>query len=223
VLAAALLVGCGSANDGETNRLIDEHSPYLLQHARNPVDWYPWGDEAFARAKAENKPIFLSIGYSTCHWCHVMAHESFEDAEVAAVLNQNFVSIKLDREERPDIDRIYMSFVQATTGRGGWPLNVFLTPDRQPFLGGTYFPPSRVGDRPGFLEILKSVHQKWGTDQTTLVQSAAGIVNQLRAQSQLPQRGEGHDPQLTATSMATAATQLKERFDAVYGGFGRAP
>lgn len=125
------------------NRLAGEKSPYLLQHKFNPVDWYPWGDEAFRRAKLENKPIFLSIGYSTCHWCHIMEKESFENEEIAKYLNQNFISIKVDREERPDIDRIYMTFVQATAGQGGWPLSVFLTPDGKPFFGGTYFPPSK--------------------------------------------------------------------------------
>ena len=127
------------------NRLANEQSPYLLQHADNPVDWFPWGDEAFARARLEHKPIFLSIGYSTCHWCHVMAHESFENAAIAAVLNEQFVSIKVDREERPDVDRVYMTFVQATTGSGGWPMSVWLTPDLKPFYGGTYFPPNRAG------------------------------------------------------------------------------
>ena len=124
-----------------TNRLTDEKSPYLLQHAHNPVDWYPWGEEAFSKARSENKPIFLSIGYSTCHWCHVMAHESFENEEVAAIMNREFVNIKVDREERPDVDRVYMTFVQATTGSGGWPMSVWLTPDLKPFVGGTYFPP----------------------------------------------------------------------------------
>ncbi|HEX9367614.1 MAG TPA: thioredoxin domain-containing protein, partial [Vicinamibacterales bacterium] len=123
------------------NRLARERSPYLLQHAGNPVDWYPWGDEAFGKARRENKPIFLSIGYSTCHWCHVMEHESFESQEVADALNADFVSIKVDREERPDVDRVYMAFVQSTTGSGGWPMTVFLTPDLKPFYGGTYFPP----------------------------------------------------------------------------------
>ena len=141
------------------NRLATERSPYLLQHASNPVDWFPWGDDAFARARAEDKPIFLSIGYSTCHWCHVMEHESFENADVAAVLNRDFVSIKVDREERPDVDRVYMTFVQATTGSGGWPMSVWLTPQREPFFGGTYFPPrdGARGARHGFLTVLREV------------------------------------------------------------------
>ncbi|MGC9036586.1 MAG: thioredoxin domain-containing protein, partial [Verrucomicrobiia bacterium] len=136
----------------KTNRLAAEKSPYLKQHQYNPVDWFPWGDEAFNKAKAENKPIFLSIGYSTCHWCHIMEKESFENNEIAKYLNEHFVSIKVDREERPDIDRIYMTFVQATAGQGGWPLSIFLTPEAKPFFGGTYFPPFRKYNRPGFLD-----------------------------------------------------------------------
>src|ERR1051326_9048351 len=139
------------------NRLIHEKSPYLLQHAQNPVDWYPWGDEAFAKAKSEDKPIFVSSGYSTCHWCHVMERESFENPDIAARMNQDFVSIKVDREERPDIDRIYMTYVQATTGGGGWPMSVWLRPNRRPYVGGTYFPPySRYG-RAGFPLILDRI------------------------------------------------------------------
>ena len=133
-----------------TNRLAQEKSPYLLQHAHNPVDWYPWGEEAFAKAQREDKPIFLSVGYSTCHWCHVMERESFESEEIARVLNENFVSVKVDREERPDVDRMYMLFVQASTGSGGWPMSVWLTPERKPFFGGTYFPPDNRYGRPGF-------------------------------------------------------------------------
>ena len=139
------------------NRLAAEHSPYLLQHEDNPVDWYPWGEEAFERARSEDKPIFLSIGYSTCHWCHVMEHESFESRQVADVLNRHFVPIKVDREERPDVDRVYMTFVQATTGSGGWPMSVWLTPSLQPFYGGTYFPPTSKWGRPGFIDILKEI------------------------------------------------------------------
>ena len=135
-----------------TNRLINEKSPYLQQHAHNPVDWYPWGEEAFAKARKENKPIFLSVGYSTCHWCHVMEHESFENPQIARILNDNFVCIKVDREERPDVDRVYMTFVQATTGGGGWPMSVWLTPDFKPFFGGTYFPP------PQFTTLLEKNH-----------------------------------------------------------------
>ena len=144
------------------NRLAQERSPYLLQHADNPVDWYPWGEDAFERARRENKPIFLSIGYSTCHWCHVMEHESFENADIAAILNRDFISIKVDREERPDVDRVYMAFVQATTGSGGWPMTVFLTPDLRPFYGGTYFPPSSRWGRPGFVDLLTELARVWG-------------------------------------------------------------
>src|SRR5438045_1721819 len=147
------------------NRLANEKSPYLLQHAGNPVDWYPWGDEAFSKARAEDKPIFLSIGYSTCHWCHVMERESFESEPVAAVMNEYFVPIKVDREERPDVDRIYMLFVQATTGSGGWPMSVFLTPELKPFYGGTYFPPDNRYGRPGFHSILQQLAKAWATDR----------------------------------------------------------
>src|SRR5688572_30933909 len=163
------------------NRLAQEKSPYLLQHADNPVEWYPWGEEAFAKARAENKPIFLSVGYSTCHWCHVMAHESFESAEVAAVLNAGFVSIKVDREERPDVDRVYMTFVQATTGSGGWPMSVWLTPTLEPFYGGTYFPPTSRWGRPGFVEILQEVARAWREERDKVTQSATSIVERLRA------------------------------------------
>jgi uncharacterized protein YyaL (SSP411 family) len=147
-----------------TNRLAHEKSPYLLQHAHNPVDWYPWGEEAFAKARRENKPIFLSVGYSTCHWCHVMAHESFESQEVAAIMNREFVNIKVDREERPDVDRVYMTFVQATTGGGGWPMSVWLTPDLKPFVGGTYFPPDDRYGQPGFKSVLERIAAAWKQD-----------------------------------------------------------
>src|ERR1044071_7611457 len=151
------------ASHSHTNRLAQEKSPYLLQHQFNPVDWYAWGEEAFAKARSENKPIFLSIGYSTCHWCHVMERESFESEEVARFLNEHFVSIKVDREERPDVDKIYMTFVQATTGSGVWPLNVFLTPQLKPFFGGTYFPPDNRYGRGSFLQVLQQVSQVWQT------------------------------------------------------------
>src|SRR5947209_19125021 len=167
------------APSGSTNRLAGEKSPYLLQHAQNPVDWFPWGDEAFLKARAEEKPIFLSIGYSTCHWCHVMAHESFESADVAAVLNEQFVSIKLDREERPDVDRVYMTFVQATTGSGGWPMSVWLTPDLKPFFGGTYFPPSSRWGRPGFADILQEISRVWHADRDKVARSADALTAQL--------------------------------------------
>src|SRR5579859_4667334 len=158
-----------------TNRLAREKSPYLLQHQFNPVDWYPWGEEAFEKARRENMPIFLSIGYSTCHWCHVMERESFENEATAQLLNEHFVSIKVDREERPDVDKIYMTFVQATTGSGGWPLNVFLTPDLRPFYGGTYFPPENRHGRPSFLQLLQHIVQLWQERQNDVVTSAGDI------------------------------------------------
>src|SRR6185436_15481496 len=154
------------------NRLAQETSPYLLQHKDNPVDWYPWGPEALARAKAEDKPIFLSIGYAACHWCHVMEHESFETERVAEALNRDFVSIKVDREERPDVDDIYMQAVQMMTGSGGWPLSLFLTPEGKPFYGGTYFPPSSRWGRPGFLQILAAIAEAWKTRRDELESSA---------------------------------------------------
>src|SRR5580698_7010933 len=161
------------------NRLGNEKSPYLLQHANNPVDWFPWGEEAFEKSARENKPIFLSIGYSTCHWCHVMEHESFEDETVAGILNQYFVPIKLDREERPDVDRVYMLFVQASTGSGGWPMSVFLTPDRKPFFGGTYFAPDNRYGRPGFRAILENLARAWSEDRTRIEQSGLQVIAQL--------------------------------------------
>ena len=165
------------------NRLASEHSPYLLQHAHNPVDWYPWGQDAFAAARAAGKPIFLSIGYATCHWCHVMERESFESEGVARVLNDGFVSIKVDREERPDVDRVYMTFVQATTGSGGWPMSVWLTPELQPFYGGTYYPPSSQYGRPGFVDVLKEISRAWRDDRLQVVKSAAEIVDRLAVMS----------------------------------------
>src|SRR5215216_7509491 len=164
-----------------TNRLAHEKSPYLLQHAHNPVDWYPWGEEAFAKARRENKPIFLSIGYSTCHWCHVMAHESFESEEVAATMNREFLNIKVDREERPDVDRVYMTFVQATTGSGGWPMSVWLTPALEPFYGGTYFPPTSRWGRPGFVEVLEEIARVWREERDKVLQSASRIVERMRS------------------------------------------
>src|SRR5574338_1163149 len=168
------------------NRLAAERSPYLLQHASNPVDWYPWGEAAFERARAEDKPIFLSIGYSTCHWCHVMEHESFENDSIAEALNASFVSIKVDREERPDVDRVYMTFVQATTGAGGWPMSVFLTPELKPFYGGTYFPPSSRWGRPGFIEVLQEIANAWKKDNARIAQSAADVVEQLEKSVNAP-------------------------------------
>src|SRR6058998_2514767 len=158
---ARSLSGCHDARVQAANRLIHETSPYLLQHAHNPVDWYPWSEEAFSRARAENKPVLLSVGYSACHWCHVMERESFENPGIARVMNENFVSVKVDREERPDVDDVYMKAVQMLTGRGGWPMTVFLTPDGKPFYGGTYFPPVDRHGMPGFPRVLEAVAQAW--------------------------------------------------------------
>src|SRR5213595_3254530 len=169
------------ANPAHTNRLARERSPYLLQHAANPVDWYPWGQEAFDKARHDNKPIFLSIGYSTCHWCHVMEHESFENADIATLLNDAFVSIKVDREERPDVDRVYMTFVQSTTGSGGWPMSVWLTPELKPFYGGTYFPPSSKWGRPGFVDILQEIARVWKAERGQVVESADALTMRLRS------------------------------------------
>jgi uncharacterized protein len=202
------------------NRLADTLSPYLLQHAENPVDWYPWGDEAFERARAEDRPIFLSIGYATCHWCHVMEHESFEDEEVAALLNQDFVSIKVDREERPDVDNLYMTVCQALTGHGGWPLTVFLTPDREPFYVGTYFPRTGRGGRPGMRELLPAVAQAWKDDREKVLRSASGITGAVR-ESLDRQRRSGEAPDVKTLDMAYNG--LAGRFDPEWGGFGSAP
>jgi uncharacterized protein YyaL (SSP411 family) len=201
------------------NRLANEQSPYLLQHANNPVDWYPWGPEAFAAARASGKPIFLSIGYATCHWCHVMERESFENEGVARVLNDLFVSIKVDREERPDVDRVYMTFVQATTGSGGWPMSVWLTPELQPFYGGTYFPPSAQWGRPGFVDVLAEIGRAWREDRLNVVKSAAEIVDRLS------QMARGQDQPKVAGESALTRTfqQFQQSFDTRRGGFGDAP
>jgi uncharacterized protein YyaL (SSP411 family) len=201
------------------NRLARERSPYLLQHAANPVDWYPWGDEAFSRARAEDKPIFLSVGYSTCHWCHVMEHESFEDAAIAGVLNEHFVPVKVDREERPDIDRVYMTFVQGTTGSGGWPMSVWLTPDLKPFYGGTYFPPSSKWGRPGFVDILREIHRAWLEQRHDLERSAASVTDQLRSATQ----GSPAGSLPSADALVRTLQQFRSAFDRRYAGFGSAP
>src|ERR1700712_2655069 len=162
-----------------TNRLIDETSPYLLQHAHNPVDWYPWGEEALQRAKTENRPILISIGYSACHWCHVMEKESFEDKAVAAIMNEHFVNIKIDREERPDLDHIYMDAVQVMTGSGGWPLNVFLTPDAKPFYGGTYFPPQKAFNRASWTDVLGGIINAFSERRNEIVAQAENLTAHL--------------------------------------------
>jgi uncharacterized protein len=207
------------AHSEHMNRLAHEKSPYLLQHAHNPVDWYPWGDEAFAKARRENKPIFLSVGYSTCHWCHVMAHESFESEEVAAIMNREFVNIKVDREERPDVDRVYMTFVQATTGGGGWPMSVWLTPDLKPFVGGTYFPPEERYGQPGFKKVLERIATAWKENRENIVEQGGKIVAALQ-ESQSAAKGE---TQIGAATLDAAYRQIDRNYDPKEGGFGNAP
>lgn len=202
-----------------TNRLVHETSPYLKQHAHNPVDWYPWSQEALARAQDLDRPIFLSVGYSACHWCHVMEHESFEDTAVAAILNESFVSIKVDREERPDLDQIYMTAVQMLTGQGGWPMSVFLTPSLQPFYAGTYFPPDDSYGRPSFRRVLLALADAWKTRRPEILQSAEQITEQLRASTQLA----ASDGILGAADIHNATLLLGRSFDGVHGGFGGAP
>jgi len=203
------------------NRLASEKSPYLLQHADNPVDWYPWGDAAFEVARREDKPIFLSVGYSTCHWCHVMAHESFEDAHVAAVLNEHFISIKVDREERPDVDRMYMTFVQATTGGGGWPMSVWLMPDRRPFHGGTYFPPTSRWGKPGFADLLMDVVRLWRDERARVELAAAGVTDHLASAGAGAAAGGTQVPGTIALDGATR--DFLASYDRRHGGFGGAP
>jgi len=208
------------------NRLANETSPYLLQHADNPVDWYPWGEEALQKAKAEDKPIFLSIGYSACHWCHVMAHESFEDEGVAAVLNEHYVSIKVDREERPDLDRIYMNAVQAMTGSGGWPMSVFLTPEGQPFYGGTYFPPTPRYGMPSFSQVLAAVADGWRNRRQELIESGQRLVAALEQQSAIRQgvkREDVKSEELRPETVESAFRNLQQGFDRAHGGWGNAP
>ena len=203
-----------------TNRLAQEKSPYLLQHAHNPVDWFAWNDAAFAKARTENKPIFLSIGYSTCHWCHVMERESFEQQNIGQFLNEHFVSIKVDREERPDVDKIYMTFVQSTTGSGGWPMSVFLTPALKPFFGGTYFPPDARHGRPSFLELLQQIAGLWRERKTEIIASA----DELHARLELiTSRDAKENSPLTPQTLQRAAQMFQEAYDPVNGGFGGAP
>ncbi|MGM0472146.1 MAG: thioredoxin domain-containing protein [Bacillota bacterium] len=204
----------------EGNHLTEEKSPYLLQHVYNPVDWYPWSKEAFQKAQQEDKPIFLSIGYSTCHWCHVMERESFEDEEVAAILNQNFVAIKVDREERPDIDSIYMKVCQMLTGRGGWPLTIIMTPDQKPFFAGTYFPKESRGQQTGLIEVLKGVQEAWVTDRQSLLNRSEELITKL---TQSTQNKEGSSVAKLHQLVQQAVTDFKRNCDEEYGGFGTAP
>ena len=206
-----------------TNRLGAETSPYLRQHRENPVDWYPWGDDAFALAVAEGKPIFLSVGYSSCHWCHVMAHESFEKPETAEIMNRLFVNVKVDREERPDVDAVYMQAVQALTGRGGWPMSVWLTPDGRPFYGGTYFPDDDRHGMPSFTRVCEVVAEAW-RDQRDDVEEQASKLTEAIDEQVLQPPGAGHDAgRLTAEILATAVPKVHTQFDRQWGGFGRAP
>jgi hypothetical protein len=203
-----------------TNRLAREKSPYLLQHAHNPVDWFAWNDEAFEKSRRENKPIFLSIGYSTCHWCHVMERESFEDESIGKFLNEHFVSIKVDREERPDVDKIYMTFVQSTTGSGGWPMSVFLTPDLKPFFGGTYFPPDARHGRPSFLQLLQHISELWRQRKDEIAASANEIHERLKLTTE---NSDSDNLILTETVLKNAADIFKSGYDSIHGGFGGAP
>jgi uncharacterized protein YyaL (SSP411 family) len=201
------------------NRLAAESSPYLRQHASNPVDWFPWGDEAFATAAAEDRPILLSVGYSACHWCHVMAHESFEDPDVAKVMNDLFVNIKVDREERPDVDSIYMEATQAMTGSGGWPMTVFLAPDQRPFFAGTYFPKASSHGRPGFVDLLHAIHEAWVDRRDDLLGQADQLTEAIRARSAV----EASDDEVGAEALEVARLALAQAHDPEWGGFGRAP
>ncbi|MFX1380627.1 MAG: thioredoxin domain-containing protein [Promethearchaeota archaeon] len=204
--------------EAEFNKLKSEKSPYLLQHAKNPVDWYPWGEEAFNKAKEEEKPIFLSIGYSTCHWCHVMAHESFEDENIAKLMNNIFISIKVDREERPDIDKIYMTVCQMMTGSGGWPLTIIMTPDKKPFFAGTYFPKQSRFGRIGLIDLIKRIKELWNNQRSELINSANQITFRLQNIDQ-----ESPGEYFTETTLKKAFRQLSIQFDSVNGGFSTRP
>ena len=202
-----------------SNRLAGEASPYLLQHRDNPVDWYPWGPAAIERAKTEQKPIFLSVGYSACHWCHVMAHESFESLEIADLLNKHFISIKVDREERPDLDQIYMTAVQLLTGRGGWPMSVFLTEDLEPFFGGTYWPPKSSRGMPGFDQVLLAIVESWQQRRSQIGEQAAKLSSAIRQKI----RPEPSAQSLDLSLLVSAKSALEAGFDFTHGGFGTAP
>ncbi len=201
-----------------TNNLINEKSPYLLQHAHNPVNWYPWGEEAFEKAKLENKAIFLSIGYSTCHWCHVMEHESFEDEEIARLMNDTFISIKVDREERPDIDNIYMSVCQMLTGSGGWPLTIIMTPEQKPFFAGTYFPKESKGGRIGMMELIPKIKKAWDDQKEQIYSSADKITEQVNSAIQI-----GTGESISSNILEKANSDFTSRFDDDFGGFGNKP
>ena len=201
------------------NKLADQKSPYLLQHQYNPVNWYPWGEEAFTKAKEENKPIFLSIGYSTCHWCHVMSDESFEDDEVAALLNEHFISIKVDKEERPDIDTVYMTICQAATGHGGWPLTILMSPDAKPFYTATYIPKHTRYGIVGLIDLLSQIHQDWNSNQADMIETGNKITQVMKKDFQ----GRSYKSDVTKDLVNLAVTELKQRYDHDYGGFGNEP
>ncbi|XP_068438650.1 spermatogenesis-associated protein 20 isoform X2 [Clinocottus analis] len=214
--------GTSPTHHKHTNRLAEERSPYLLQHAHNPVDWYPWGQDAFDKAKNEDKPIFLSVGYSTCHWCHVMERESFEDEEIGKILSDNFVCIKVDREERPDVDKVYMTFVQATSGGGGWPMSVWLTPDLRPFIGGTYFPPTDHARRPGLKTVLNRIIEQWQNNRPALESSGERILEALKKSTAVAANpGQGPPPAPAVASRCFQ--QLAHSYEEEYGGFRDAP
>jgi len=232
LMLVSLMSGCQSNEQQESivpetpkevkqasNRLIHEKSPYLLQHADNPVDWYPWGDEAFEKAKKEDKPIFLSIGYSTCHWCHVMEHESFEDPIVSSKINEYFIPIKVDREERPDIDNIYMSAVMAMTGRGGWPLTVVLTHDKKPFFGGTYFPPYAKWGSPGLMDVMESIHNTWTNNREKVFETSSQLTDMLIQRA----TNDAQAGPLSPDVLQNSFRQLNSSYDSAYGGFGSSP
>src|SRR5688572_4480844 len=209
-----------------TNKLIEETSPYLLQHAHNPVNWFAWGDEALSLAKKENKPILVSIGYSACHWCHVMEKESFENEETADIMNNNFINIKIDREERPDLDHIYMDAVQAMTGSGGWPLNVFLTPDCKPFYGGTYFPPVNAFNRPSWKEVLTGVHRLFIEKRQEVEAQAEELTRYIGQTNQFTQHlfaVEGKEEIFTWQQAKSVFENIMKQADKKWGGFGSAP
>src|SRR6476469_1266153 len=205
-----------------SNRLINESSPYLQQHAHNPVDWYPYSEEAFQKAKKEDKPVLVSIGYAACHWCHVMERESFEDPGVAAIMNEHFVNIKVDREERPDVDHIYMDAIQAITGSGGWPLNVFLTPDRQPFYGGTYFPPQKAFNRPSWKDILFFIADAYKNRKAEVLEQAQNLTDHLRTSNSFGLSSPVEDV-FKSSSIEEAFKNIMKTADREWGGFGRAP
>src|SRR4051812_42829375 len=211
--------GEGSVKGTMANALADETSPYLRQHAHNPVDWLPWGEHALRRARDEDKPLLVSIGYSACHWCHVMERESFEDADVAALMNEHFVCVKVDREERPDVDAIYMEAVQAMTGQGGWPLNVFCTPEQVPFYGGTYFPPAPRHGLPSWQQVLAGVAEAWATQHEEIRASSEQVRTRLRGAAALQPSDEPFDP----SALDEAVESLRRMFDREWGGFGGAP